>query len=309
MSSRFPLILRNLSAAYGATDVPVVQRFSAALQPGERLCVVGESGSGKSSLINAIAGFMPQIDGVAHVAGSPVNSSAASLQRARRHLGLVLQAHRTSLDPTQTALGAVIEPLTHLKGELPQPAREAAARMLLALGIGQELFDRRASQLSGGQCQRVAVARALVHSPPLLLADEPTAALDPSIARALLRTLLRRTQRHGTAMLYVTHRLEEPLLLEAKLGVLLSGWQVERLERLTDWSQAKHPYSRYLARSRNNSVPMFHTVAAGCPFQAGCPRARPVCKEEMPGEFELADGHFVRCFMYSDRVEPGSSST
>jgi ABC-type dipeptide/oligopeptide/nickel transport system ATPase subunit len=305
MSSRFPLILRDLSAGYAEGEVRVVQRFSAALQPGERLCVVGESGSGKSSLINAIAGFMPQTNGVVHVAGSPVNSSAASLRRARRHLGLVLQAHRTSLDPTQTALSAVMEPMTHLKGEQPEPAREAAARMLLELGIGQELFARRPSQLSGGQCQRVAVSRALVHNPPLLLADEPTAALDPSIARALLRTLLRRTQRHGTAMLYVTHRLEEPLLLDAKLGVLLSGWQVERLERLADWSQAKHPYSRYLARSRKHAVPMFQTVLGGCPFQAGCPMVRPVCKEEMPGETKLEDGHFVRCFVYSDLVEPG----
>ena len=303
MSSRFPLIVRDLTAAYGNRLPAVLKRFNAALRPGETLCVVGESGSGKSSLVNAVAGFMPVTRGVVHVAGSPVNSSHASLQRARRQLGLVLQAHRTSLDPAQTVLDAVAEPLVHLRGESQRGAQEAADLLLDQLGLNPLQLSRRPAQLSGGQCQRVAVARAVIHRPPLLLIDEPTAALDPAIACELLQTLAQRTRRDNMAMVYVTHRLKEPLLLACKLCVLLSGWQVERLEQFTDWSQVKHPYSRYLVRSMTNPVPPLALAPSGCPFSASCPVASPICTEELPAETELAPGHHIRCFIHTNRVE------
>ncbi|MBM4352545.1 MAG: ABC transporter ATP-binding protein [Deltaproteobacteria bacterium] len=276
-------------------DVFALRDLSFRLEPGESVAVVGESGAGKSTLVAALAGFIGPERGTVEIGGTPLLPGGRSLRAARRRLGLVLQLPRPSLDPTQKVIHAVAEPLVHLSGCPWGKALTQAGDLLARLGIGREMHGRRPAALSGGQCQRVAVARALVHSPPVLLADEATASLDAETGEALLEEAVGLARDRKQAVVWVTHRLDEAERLCGKTMVLLAGVAVERVEAFRTWNQVLHPYSRHLAAARKGPVAQFATALTGCPFQAGCPLAEEACGADMPRESEVAPGHFVRC--------------
>jgi len=224
------LLAESVCVAYRRGEPERLSDFSARLMPGEVLCVVGESGAGKSTLLSALSGFVRPTAGKLVVAGVDLCESKArsgALSRLRRNLGIVLQSPTESLDPTQRVLDAVAEPLIHLRGVPVGESRAKAATLLDSLGLDRGKQQRKPFGLSGGECQRVAVARAIIHGPALLLADEPTANLDPPVARALLSELVRLSKEHRFAMVYVTHRLDEPEILGGRLIVLKQGKVVE----------------------------------------------------------------------------------
>ena len=303
-SSRLPLVARGVNVRYRGSSEWRLRDFSAFLKNGEVLSVVGESGAGKSTLIRAIAGFVPVTGGALHVAGTPVGASARSLLRVRRRMGLILQSPRASLDPCQTALEAVAAPLIHLAGEDPQQAKDAARTLLVMLGVTGYRQMRRPAHLSGGECQRVSAARALIHKPALILADEPTASLDPLVGRNLAYQLQRIVQKDNLSMVYVTHKHREPVMLGSQLAVLLKGLRMEWISRFKSWGDVEHPYSRYLGLSTSRIVNPLNLSVEGCPFSTLCPHARAICRIEIPGEKEIQPGHIVRCFIHTDRLLP-----
>ncbi len=303
-SSRFPLVAEGVDVRYRGSVDRRLRDFSAFIQNGEILSVVGESGAGKSTLVRAITGFVPIAAGALHVAGSPVGGSAKSQLRLRRKMGLILQSPRASLDPCQTALEAVAEPLIHLAGEDPEKARDAARTLLVMLGVTGYRQLRRPAQLSGGECQRVSAARALIHKPALILADEPTSSLDPLVGRNLAYQLKRIVQKDNLSMVYVTHNLKEPVMLGSQLAVLLRGLRMEWISKFQSWGQVEHPYSRYLGHSANRVVQPLNLPTDGCPFAPLCPHAREICRIEVPGETEISPGHTIRCFIHTDRLLP-----
>lgn len=284
----------GLTVAHPGRDRPSLCDFTCALESGRCVTLVGESGAGKSTFLAALSGFAAPASGALEVAGIQL-AGKGNVRRVRRKLGLVLQSPRASLDPTQTALCAVAESLTHLQHMGVAQARGTAGKMLESLGIGPGLHGRYPDALSGGECQRVAVARAMIHGPALLLADEPTASLDPLVARQLVKDLKRAVEERGMSMVYVTHNLREAQVLGGGLAVLLDGHCVERLGRFTDWNEMCHPYSRYLADSMSGPVAPLVPTASGCPFISRCPSAQSECAGGLPAEAEVAPGHFVRC--------------
>jgi len=288
---RSVLAAENVSVRFRKGQAFSLRDFSASLNVGEVLVIVGESGAGKSTFLNAVAGFAPLSSGTIEVAGNPV----LQLFAVRRNLGLVLQSPRASLDPTQRVLEAVAEPLVHLRGMGRRRAREEAAGMLELFGIARGQQQRRPHGLSGGECQRVSVARALIHSPPLVLADEPTASLDPLVGASLVQDMKRVVGDRKLAMVYVTHNLREPVEFNASLAVLLRGLCVEMIPAFTAWEEARHPYSRYLARAMQEPVPSFQPNPAGCPFFHGCDRPEEQCRTQLPQPAEASPGHVVRC--------------
>jgi peptide/nickel transport system ATP-binding protein len=223
------LVASGVCAAYGRGPDRLVD-FGVELRPGQILNVVGESGAGKSTLIACIAGFVKPRSGRLEVDGDDLATcGSGGVLRVRRKLGLILQSPRTALDPTMSALESVAEMLVHLRG-LPAAAARASAEAALAdVGLTREGWLRKPAGLSGGQCQRVCIARALVHEPKLLLADEPTANLDVPAAQAVLSLLLRAVSDRGLALVYVTHRLSEPKVLGGRLIVLKGGRIVEHV--------------------------------------------------------------------------------
>ena len=197
---RFEAVHKSLWA--GGSEVHILRGVSFALLPGELVALVGPSGSGKSTILGIAAGLDAPTSGRVVIAGTDVSGLSErplSLLRARR-VGMVFQAY--NLLPTLSALENVELPLL-VPGQRARPAGRAA-ELLTGLGLGHRLHHRPA-QLSGGEQQRVAVARALITDPPLLVADEPTGNLDTATGDALVDILLQIREEHGTTVLVATH--------------------------------------------------------------------------------------------------------
>ncbi|MBM4372585.1 MAG: ATP-binding cassette domain-containing protein [Deltaproteobacteria bacterium] len=290
------LELRSLGVAFPSGEWGL-RDLDACLAPGELLAVVGESGAGKSTLLRTISGFLTPAEGTLAVAGVPVVPGGSVPAGTRRQLGLVLQTPRESLDPTWRVLDTVAEPLVHLRGVRRRNARSKAGALLESMGIEPRMQLRRPHELSGGECQRVALARALVHEPRLLLADEPTASLDPPVARDLVRELAQLGGRENRAVVYVTHHLDEAEVLGGQLAVLLGGICVERIREFDSWDRVRHPYSRYLARARRGPVPAMSRGGSGCPFLRSCPERGGTCASGAPPKVEVAPDHVIRCVL------------
>ena len=208
------LVIRDLGKRYG--DVPVFANVSLEVAAGEFVAIVGESGVGKSTLLNCMAGLDSWDEGTVLLDGqdlAQLDDERRALLR-RRQVGFVFQAFHVlpHLDVAQN----VALPLMLLG----QPHHERVAQMLQAVGL-QGLGQRLPQQLSGGQLQRVAIARALVHSPALLLADEPTGNLDPGTAGRVMDVLIAQTRQHGASLVLATH--SEAAAGRADRVLLLTG--------------------------------------------------------------------------------------
>ena len=238
----------DLSVAWGAAS-PVLRGFSASLVSGA-LTVVGESGAGKSSLLAALMGEARIASGAIQFGGTTLRPGDGPPLAWRRSLGVVLQNPRASLDPRLTAMEAVTGPLQILEGYSPERARQAAAAALGSVGVPPDRWLARPAQLSGGECQRIAIARAMARPIRLLLADEPTANLDPENSALVMDLLARIADTPDVGVLLVTHRLDEAVALGGTVTVLLRGEQVETIPGFHGWSQALHPYTRALAGLR-----------------------------------------------------------
>jgi len=192
------LEVHNLSKHYGST--PVFSHVSLNVAPGEFVALMGESGVGKSTLLNCMAGLDPWDSGSVRLDGVDVGALSEDQRAAlrREKIGFVFQAFHVlpHLDVAQN----VALPLLLLG----RPNAERVADMLKAVGL-EGLGARLPQQLSGGQLQRVAIARALVHSPRLILADEPTGNLDPDTAAVVMEALVAQTRLHGASLVLVTH--------------------------------------------------------------------------------------------------------
>ncbi len=191
--------------AYGTAAAPVyaLRGVSLEVQPGERVALLGKSGSGKSTLLNLLGGIDQPTAGGLHVAGRDLgNLPGRELARFRSAaVGMIFQSF--NLIPSRTALENVELPMV-FAGRPPRERRAEARRALEAVGLGERLHHR-PTQLSGGEAQRVAVARALVNRPRILLADEPTGNLDSATAREVIDLITDHVRTRGTTLLLVTH--------------------------------------------------------------------------------------------------------
>jgi len=198
--------ITNLCKSYadGENQVPVLSDLSLTLERGESVAVCGASGAGKSTLLQIIAGLLAADSGSVKISGTELLTltEPAKTNFRRKYIGLVFQNHR--LLPQLTALENVLLPTLALPKSEAQEYVDFACKQLKDLGLDGK-FDRFPAQLSGGECQRIAIARALILSPGLLLADEPTGALDPKTAEHLLDVWEELRHRQNLAVIVVTH--------------------------------------------------------------------------------------------------------
>ena len=220
----------NLAKRYGEglQQTAVFEQVSCEVQAGEFVAIVGNSGVGKSTFLNCLAGLDSWQEGRVLHQGTDL-STLDETQRAiwrRAHLGFVFQAFHVlpHLDVAQN----IALPLM-LLGRMNADGQQRVQNVLKAVGL-EGLGQRLPQQLSGGQLQRVAIARALVHSPPLLLADEPTGNLDPSTAQQIMDVLLAQTREQGTALILVTHSAEAAKRADRVLRLTASGMQQEPVQ-------------------------------------------------------------------------------
>jgi ABC-type microcin C transport system duplicated ATPase subunit YejF len=242
---RYPLGRPRLLGA--RREIEALAGVSVDIAEGGTLGVVGESGSGKSTLARAVLGFVRPASGRILWRGTAIDSSDRDrMRRLRREVQVVFQDPFGSLDPRMTARESIEEALEALEGLTGPAADERVVDALGEVGLDPSLRRRYPHELSGGQCQRVAIARATVVRPDLLICDEAVSALDVSIQAQIVNLLRDLCERHGMALLFISHNLAVVRHLCADIAVLRAGCVVERADRETLFSAPQDPYTRSL---------------------------------------------------------------
>ncbi len=231
-----------------ARQLRAVDGVDLMLRAGETLGVVGESGSGKSTLVRAILRLLPASAGAVTVLGRDIGAlDAEELRAARRDLQIVFQDPLASLDPRMTVGRSIAEPLTVHRPELDRPARDGlVAAAMVRVGLTSDLASRYPHELSGGQNQRVGIARATILQPRLVVCDEAVAALDLSIRAQILDLLLDLQRESGMAMLFISHDLAVVREISHRIMVMYLGRVVEAAPASRFQAAARHPYTRAL---------------------------------------------------------------
>ena len=314
-----------LATTLGARRIEVLSDVSFEIEPGEILGIVGESGAGKSMIGRVISQLLP--DGFGVTAGTlrfgEEDLLATSPARRRELLGdriaFIPQEPLTGLNPVLTIFDQFSEHLTRLGVPRAQQRERAVAQLAsVRLPRPAEILDKYAFQLSGGMCQRVLIAMAFASNPALLVADEPTTALDV-ITQAHIVELIRDLNRlHRTGIVFITHDLRLAARLCTKLLVLYAGEVVESGDARTVFATPRHPYTRALQRANPPLGGPRHQLAslpdhmpgllaladiAGCRFGSRCPVADADCRTRPQRLREVAPGHWARC---SPRCEAGA---
>ena len=291
-----------------------VEAADLTLAPGETLGVVGESGCGKSSLARAVLRLLPASEGRVALLGRPLDRlDRAGMRAVRRDLQLVFQDPLGSLDPRMPIGEIVAEPLlVHERGLSRGERRERVAAMLERVGLGPETVSRYAHELSGGQCQRVGIARALVTRPRLLICDEAVSALDVSVQAGIIDLLLSLQQEMGLAVLFIAHDLAVVRRVSHRVMVMYLGRIVERNGAGELYARPRHPYTRALLdavpvpdpaveRRRPRpaaagDLPVPWNPPSGCAYRTRCPWAVERCAADEPA-LRSVDGGEAACHL------------
>lgn len=318
------LSVKGLSTWFDAGESPfrVVDKVSFDIRKGETFALLGESGCGKSMTALSLMQLVPSPAGRI-VAGSVLFQEQDLLQYSEqqmRHvrgqrMAMIFQEPMTSLNPVMT-IGAQIVEVLRLNGKRKNIQTEVI-RTLAAVGIpdpSRRLNDY-PHQLSGGMKQRVMIAIALAAKPDLLIADEPTTALDVTIQAQVLDLLKDIQHQTGMAILLITHDLGIVADRVDRLAVMYAGQIIEQATRQQFFSASAHPYSRKLfaalpgmhkrdteLETIRGNVPPLNTKFKGCRFVDRCEQAHAPCENEIPDWHSLANGHRVRCHLYIDRA-------
>jgi oligopeptide transport system ATP-binding protein len=296
------------------------------LSQGETLGLVGESGSGKSTLARSILRLVPAARGEVLWRGEDLQKcSAAALRRHRRDLQIIFQDPLGSLDPRMTVGEILAEPLRIFEPKMAARERHVAVTaMLLRVGLAADMTLRYPHEFSGGQCQRIGIARAMMARPAMVVCDEPVSSLDVSIQGQIVNLLLDLQQEFGMAMLFISHNLALVRHISHRVLVMYLGRLVEIAPRDALFGRPLHPYTRALLaavpaaangsaapESSPGDVPPGVPVAepplpgqapSGCAFRDRCPHALPVCAVTEPPLESAAPGHWVACHRWRELV-------
>ena len=277
------------------------------LASGEVLALVGESGCGKTTLGRCVLRLITPTSGAVRFDGRDLAQLKKSeLRQLRTQMQIVFQNPLASLSPRMRIRAILEEPLrTH---HIPRETwDERIARGLEQVGLGQRHLARFPHELSGGQCQRVAVARALSLEPRLLVLDEPTSALDVSVQAQILNLLTDLKDTLGLTYLFISHDLGVVEHISDRIGVMYLGKMVELGAAVDLLHQPRHPYTKALlasipgVRGKDTRTPLEGALPSplnppsGCRFRTRCPLAQPRCAAEEPVLREVSPGQFAAC--------------
>ena len=318
------LSVRNLKTHFYTEDgvVPAVDGISFDLERGGTLGIVGESGCGKSVTSLSIMGLIPSppgkiVDGEIIFEGRDLTKlSEAEMRKIRGNdISMIFQEPMTSLNPVFTIGNQIMEAIMLHQKLDKAAARKKAIEMLSLVGIPspEKRIDEYPHQLSGGMRQRVMIAMALSCNPPVLIADEPTTALDVTIQAQIL-DLMRDLQKElGTAIIMITHDLGVIAELVDRVAVMYTGVIVESGDVETIFANPQHPYTQGLLASIPRldmdvdrlqaipgSVPTPGNFPKGCGFHPRCPFAKDICVAKRPPAFAVGDGHHAACWKLVD---------
>jgi peptide/nickel transport system ATP-binding protein len=311
-----------LSTFFG--DLRAVDRLSFAVEPGETVAIVGESGSGKSVTAMSILRLLGQgarHEGAVRFEGRDLlAASEAEMRRLRgNRIGMIFQEPMTALNPVHTVGRQIAEGVRLHRGLSPKDARARALEMLELVGIPAPArrMDEYPHQLSGGMRQRVMIAMALACDPALLIADEPTTALDVTVQAQILDLIREQAAELGAGVILITHDLGVVAELADRVVVVYAGRKMEEGKVAEILDAPMHPYTRGLlaATPRLNGgaghragrmteiaghVPGLAQIGPGCAFAPRCFASEGCCRERVPEAVMVGTGHLVTCL----RAEP-----
>lgn len=299
-------------------ELQAVKQASLVLEPGRTLGLVGESGSGKSSLARAIVGTVPVSGGKVLWRGEDIVGMSAASRRAHgRHVQMVFQDPLDALNPRMTVGQIVAEPLrTHFPDLSREQIRSKVGAMMERVGLLPALINRYPHEFSGGQCQRIGIARALITEPELVVCDEPVSALDVSVQAQVVNLLQELQREMGLALLFIAHDLSVVRHISHRIAVMYLGRIVETAAAQELITNPRHPYTKALIasvpipspkaeRARHRPVlqgelPSPMAPPSGCVFRTRCPIARASCAEAIPAVTDVGNDHLVACPHHSE---------
>lgn len=289
-------------------NVRAVHNVSLTLYEGETYGLVGESGSGKSTTGRTILGLTKASGGEVRYAGEDVTKlSAKEMRKFRKDLQMVFQDPFSSLNPRKRVGTILEEPLIIHGIGTKEERQQQVFDMLETVGLQAEHYFRYPHEFSGGQRQRLGIARALILNPKVMICDEPVSALDVSIQSQILNILKALQQNMRLTMLFITHDISVVRYIADRIGVMYLGGIVEEAKTDDLFAWPKHPYTRALFSAVPNTnaeritlkgeIPSPLNPPSGCVFHTRCPFATERCKQEVPALREIAPEHKVACHL------------
>jgi len=304
--------------------VKAVDDISFDVYPGEILAIVGESGSGKSVAMRNLLGLNRSVNTVVEGSitlnnGKPLDLTALGDKEWRsvrgRQIGMIFQEPMSSFDPLSTVGDQAVEAYrAHFKVSAAE-AREVLVEMFRKVHIpeAERRFDEYPHEMSGGMLQRIMIATVLAVKPAVLIADEPTTALDVTIQAQILNLMKELQSEFGTSIIFITHDLGVVRQIADRVIVMYSGKITEEADADSLFDNSSHPYtmglldSRVLPEFKGGSLPAIPGIVPrpfdlpeGCRFNPRCSRAMEKCRRQLPPTVQIAKGHFSTCWLHSE---------
>lgn len=283
------------------------------LYEGETLGVVGESGCGKSTFARALIGLVPATDGKVVWLGNDLTKlDQKALREKRKEIQMIFQDPLASLNPRMTIGDIIAEPLITFYPDLSRDqVKEKVRAMMSKVGLLPNLVNRYPHEFSGGQCQRIGIARALILEPKMIICDEPVSALDVSIQAQVVNLLKAIQKEMGLSLIFIAHDLSVVKHISDRIAVMYLGRIVEIADRETLYKRPQHPYTQALLAAVpipdpeieamrpqvavTGEVPSALRPPPGCRFHTRCPRATDMCRVDEPALRDLGGGQMVSC--------------
>jgi oligopeptide/dipeptide ABC transporter ATP-binding protein len=299
-----------------------VDGVSLSIRRGETLALVGETGSGKTTFGRLLLGlYQPTSGDILYRGASILDRKSEAARSVRRQIQGVFQDPYSSLNPTMT-VGQLLTEVLQVHRVVPREGRaQRVDELLTTVGLSPAQAGRRPHAFSGGERQRIGIARALAVEPEVVIADEPLSALDVSIQAQVLNLMIRLQDERGLTYLFVTHDLDVARHISQRTAVLYLGRVVEIAPTAEIFAEPLHPYTAALVRAAprlttqrkaikptlTGDIPNAMDRPSGCHFHPRCPRAMDVCRVREPVLLELGAGRSVACHLYDPQLQPAQS--
>ncbi|MCJ8328012.1 MAG: ATP-binding cassette domain-containing protein [Campylobacterales bacterium] len=301
---------------FGTDKLKAVDGISFELKQGETLGIVGESGCGKSTLARAIIDLVPSASGKIIFEGKDLTTiSKKERWLLKKDMQMIFQDPLASLDPRMTIGDIIAEPLLSFFPELDKKQRKEKVLIIMAkVGLLPNVINRYAHEFSGGQCQRIGIARALITEPKLIICDEPVSALDVSIQAQVTNLLMDLQKEMNLSLIFISHDLSVVKHISNKILVIYLGNMVEFADKNELFDNPLHPYNKALISAvpvadprlekakkiifLEGDLPSPINPPSGCVFRTRCPNVIEKCSIDKPGITKISDKHILQCYNY-----------